>query len=609
MTLLSLVQALRADESRLAMDAAERLGEMGKTALRAMPALVRASRHRHPYLRHSALLAIRRISPADERAVRACRERLNDPASFVRCAAVQSLSAAGRKNVPDIRSLLENAMSDPMSDVRAAAIGVALRSSHIARQLMPRIHQLLHDRSKHVRAEALKAIGRWQNSAPADETSVVARPAERIRKLLESKQAALRAGACEELGELPIPESDAVPLLLASLADPKPTVRAAAVHSLAEIPGAAQSATESLLRLLGDPNWMVRRAAGWALGSFAETDLKTRLRLLKMLEGREEGLRSGALHALSRHGITEEMIEPLLGAGEDKDFMERGTALHVLASSTEDLSKWTERIVKLMDDDDMEVRVAALRIVREHQLGEEGLLDSLALEGLRHDSASIRLQSVLAFEQSNNPNPDAARLLVRLMIEDPDDGVRYRAGYALHAVGGPPVEAVPQLITALKHLDESVADWATSSLGDLGPRAEAAVPALMRIAKETGASSAAASALFSIRGAEFYRSHFLRGSSLSSAPGKRRQLSTGTKPNASSIVRKVKQAIEWEIDAGIVPQSVQNMVSLEEHVELDGIVRTVLKLSGNVKFTPAAGTMQTIRAEIDQWLQVGRPRM
>src|SRR5689334_14055737 len=86
-------------------------------------------------------------------------------------------------------------------------------------------------------------------------------------------------------------------------------------------------------------------------------------------------------------------------------------------------------------------------------------------------------------------------------LEDKDPAARGEAGRAIGIMGPKAKAAVPALIKALKDKEASVRDWACYGLSNIGPDAKDAVPALEDLLlndKERKVRSVAANALGSI---------------------------------------------------------------------------------------------------------------
>ena len=102
------------------------------------------------------------------------------------------------------------------------------------------------------------------------------------------------------------------------------------------------------------------------------------------------------------------------------------------------------------------------------------------VSSLNSTSESTGLQAAYALPQFGE---QAVAALVRCLYDDPEM-TRRNACYALNAVGSPAVDA---LCNALKDPSEQVRDNAAEALGDLGRKAESAVPALVEaLSDESG---------------------------------------------------------------------------------------------------------------------------
>jgi HEAT repeat protein len=137
---------------------------------------------------------------------------------------------------------------------------------------------------------------------------------------------------------------------------------------------------------------------------------------------------------------------------------------------------------------------AALR--RAASLGADETLRSLAAQALLAEGQSSRLSVTELLDYLNAPEaplrfsaaqalgewraeaqPAVGRLL-QVTLQDPDPGVRLEAAMALYRIGGEAGKVVPLLVNALGDASE-VRRWiAADCLGEIGPAARSAAPAL-----------------------------------------------------------------------------------------------------------------------------------
>ena len=72
---------------------------------------------------------------------------------------------------------------------------------------------------------------------------------------------------------------------------------------------------------------------------------------------------------------------------------------------------------------------------------------------------------------------------IATLLDDPNDDIRYQAGYVLYHAGDAGAPAVPALVRTLRAASDVVRNEAVAALGHLGPLARDAVPALRTLAR------------------------------------------------------------------------------------------------------------------------------
>jgi HEAT repeat protein len=143
------------------------------------------------------------------------------------------------------------------------------------------------------------------------------------------------------------------------------------------------------------------------------------------------------------------------------------------------LKQWTE----LSRDDDAKVR---LRAVVHLGLGPFNKAAVPALrKALRDENRTVRLAAIGALGEIGSEAREAADDLgVRLKEEDPEAGMKICAALANL---GPPV--TPVLLEALKDDNREVQRAAVNALGEIGPDAKEAIPALAAILRDSDRQS------------------------------------------------------------------------------------------------------------------------
>ena len=251
------ITALGDSSPLVRMRAADALGnvlEIEPRSPNVVRALIAALADSVDRVRMAAATALVAQGVRAEGAVPGVHAALHDSAhAHVRAQAASILGSfgpsAGEGSIP---ALIE-AVNDPASEVRAAALQALARFGRDASNALPEIRSRLEDASPNVRLRALEAL------ASIEAADTVAVPA--FREALSDSTAAVRASAAYFLGGLRAVAGPAVDALVVALGDPDSEVRAAAAYALGEIGPVARTAVPRLRILLGDQDSRVRQLA------------------------------------------------------------------------------------------------------------------------------------------------------------------------------------------------------------------------------------------------------------------------------------------------------------------------------------------------------------
>jgi HEAT repeat protein len=257
-----------------------------------------------------------------------------------------------------------------------------------------------------------------------------------------------------------------IPVLLKTLKDRNPLKRAEAAMCLGRIKGEPESVLPALIEALKDRNFGVRRASVGALGCFGPEAKEAVAPLIKMLDdkGKPEigDLRicEIAMDALERIGPTaKEAIPKLLLLLKAKDKGLRRWAFHALAG--------------VARGDPAVVKVLLTVLQTDKDIGDRGgAVGALGRMGKTARGAVPALVEALKVPKGTDPRV-ALDFQEQILI-------------ALGKLGAEAKEAVPGLIALLK--DKTQQEYlrirVAYALGDIGPAAVAALPALKEVARE-----------------------------------------------------------------------------------------------------------------------------
>jgi HEAT repeat protein len=353
---------------------------------------------------------------------------------------------------------------------------------------------LKHDEAR-VRSEAAEDLG---------QLGAEAKPAlAALRKALDDEDAFVRIFAAEALGHIDPENKETLPALLQAAGSKQPGVRAAAIAALVAIGPPARSAVPQLVGLLRtDGDAYTRAVSAFALGRLApETDDPAcpRREVVGALgkavrQDKEESIRRWAAAALLKFGPdARPALADLRAALKDKSIEVAAEATNVLARLGPDGSA---ALAAALGEKDCPVRGFIADRLSDLGPHSKDLVPAL-LKALDVDDAEVRSSVAKALLRIDSDT--GARLGVPVLARlAADKDYEYRK-YVIEDLGeiGPAARAaVPALIDILK-AKEKYRRVAAGALGAIGPDARSAVPALIEAldSDKAGVVSAAVEAL------------------------------------------------------------------------------------------------------------------
>jgi HEAT repeat protein len=342
----------------------------------------------------------------------------------------------------------------------------------------------------------------------------------------------------DELGQLGPRASGAVDMLLESLKDESAEVRAHAARALGEIGPSARPAVKALVELLKDPDETVRRQAIRAVLSIKPEPGTVIPLCIKLLEDSDAGVRVRVLNAIADAGpeavpglikalknenaaywaclVLREMGAPakaavpaLIETLGDKRPEVRREAILALAAMEKAADGAVPQITAALDDELTRhaavyalgrigrIPANVLRKIRDYVESDDktlGIVSIWALARVNPDNKELYRMAAARFVQSLKdadplvrstaaqalaslpPAPEITLPLLEAGLRDADETTLRHALDALAAIGP---SATPVLINALKH--ENLRGHAAYILGQIGPDAAAATPALAKL--------------------------------------------------------------------------------------------------------------------------------
>jgi len=315
-------------------------------------------------------------------------------------------------------------------------------------------------------AQAIRKFG--NNGSPALDALLTA---------AKDSDPAVRAEAIKTLNHQPA-SAKSVPVLIAALKDNSPDVRYSAVTALYRssfhVPE-TREAIKPLIAAMEDTAPRVRSEAASALSGFGPVAKDAIPALTAALDDKNRSLRASAAFTLSRIGPDAKVATPkliaLLRAPPDAeevnaifDQIVRKNAAMALGRITRGSDVAVESLIAALDDKGLEVAVYAAMA-----LGEIGPPAKAAIQPLQgfvktEKDARIRIHAAAALMRID---PQFAKSSMKILISGLTDErmfVRYNALGALGELGPLAEEAVPALQKLLQDPDERIQDDAARTL-------------------------------------------------------------------------------------------------------------------------------------------------
>jgi HEAT repeat protein len=251
----------------------------------------------------------------------------------------------------------------------------------------------------------------------------------------------------------------AVNLIVELLKSKEPRLRQGAAVALTELHGPSEIVGPALEEMMQDSDPSVRAGAIKAVGSMGAKAVPGAIKSMQ-----NKKLRDAAVEVLKEAGpAAEPAVKDLTAALADPDPDYRREVQLALAAIGPGAAPATDALVKSLNADKQNDRVKYTACVALGRIGPKAAAALPSLEkGLKSDDPVMRLASMWAI----------------FRIKPGDKAVA--------------AAAVPLLITGLDHEKEAVREEIAVSLGDIGPAASAAVPALTKTLQDSSPAVRAA---------------------------------------------------------------------------------------------------------------------
>jgi HEAT repeat protein len=433
--------------------AREVLDKLGKNCIAVFIDLVRNGKEE--VVRQRAAEELAALAPDSRDAVPALKEALlKDSSEAVRKAAGEALEKLGTSPVVVLQELLQN----PDANLRRFGMASLAEMGDRAAPVQKAIAQALRtDKDAGVRRNAvfaLKAIGK---KALPDLAPAVKDPDPGVR------QAFIKA-----LGEVAGEDPKTVPLLVQALGDPEPAVRFESAEALAAIGPPAAEAVPALALTLRDKDPQVRKSSAAALSKMGSTAVGP---LSLALRHKDREVRYLAIQALEDLGVKSApalpgILNAMLEAEEPYEKVRRMAPVIVrdLRRDRQEMNppmakQAVPALVQALKDSDQDVRTNAAWALIEFAK-DEAIVEHLPAVGEALKDAGARSSAAVILSRVG---PRAVDVLTRALLhKDPE--TRRTACRVLGEIGPPARSALPALQAATEDKDAEVREEAQRAI-------------------------------------------------------------------------------------------------------------------------------------------------
>jgi HEAT repeat protein len=444
-----LIAALKSDDALVRSDAAENLGQFGPIATAALPALLTTLADEDDFVRVFAAEAMARIDPRNKQVWPVLLHALESKQRGVRSAAITALATLRRADAGSVAALLGILADDSDAALRALTAFALGRLALEADETFPRRdvvkglgHALRKDRTEDVRKWAARALLKFSQDA---------RPVlSDLRAALKDRSDDAAAVAQEVLARL---GDDGRAALAASLGEKDCPLRALIVERLEDLGQHSKAIVPALEKALNDEDASVRYAAARAL---LRIDHPTGVRLGVPVLAR--------LAADKNYEYREYVIESLGELGPEA--RESVPTLIEIVKSPEK-TKYRRRAVDA--------------------LGQIGPAASSAVPALiavlSNDKDRVQDHAVIALGMIGPAARDALPPL-RARLTQPKGSGKILLAVAVAKIGDQQKAAEALLEVARAHRKRIPHESALIALGNIGPDAASALPALKKLLRD-----------------------------------------------------------------------------------------------------------------------------
>jgi HEAT repeat protein len=373
------------------------------------------------------------------------------------------------KNVSQWIELLKS----PDANQREKAAHALTTFGHQAKAAVPALAEALKDSETYVRQRVVFALGRIGRDANPAVPALV-------EVLRNDKEEFVRVTAAYALGRIGL-EARTVPDLLEACKGVAGLNARAALRQIG--PGAeGKAAVPALIKALGDEKWSVRAIAAECLGRLGPDAGAAVPALLKLLKDEHSEVRGDAAEAVGRIGGGAEPAAAIAALRELLLREDRFTGIHCAWALTELGEPGIAALIEALDSGKTQARRDVVIVLQDVGPAGKSAVPAL-IKALEHEDARIRSPAAYSLGRMGPAAKAAVPALTRT-LHDSDSHVRINAADALRRIDNS-AAGIPALIEVCKDPSPSNRCTATMVLGDFGPAAKDAVPALLELLKDS----------------------------------------------------------------------------------------------------------------------------
>jgi len=439
--------------------------------------------------RLAALVLLSDLKEIPREAIPAVIENLGDEDVRVRYCAANALGEIGpdaRESVP----ALIKALSDNDFAVRLNAASSLGKIKASAGDVVPALIHLLQDDNEKlsVRVCAAEALGRFGPEAAYAAPDLVA--------IINTRSDRLMISSAVSLINIGLNTDLAYSALIKAVDDSDTRFDALrAMHGLEHIPSYA---TPALMRAFEDQDKFVRM---FAANTFEKVDVDEGIinTLIVALGSEDLGIRGCATEAIGAIGPAASSAVPELIAIalSQEDVLFGDVAVETLGKigpEPEIINAFFEVIKKYGKDYWDSVPAMTMILSTERAFKEMGIgVVTYLIRALDDDNATLRQEVIYTLGFIGSNASDSVPKLIEILQDDPEPAVRTASARALSEISSDP-EVISALVGALEDENSDVVGMTIVALGVIGPKAKAAIPALIKMLKDVDPEKRAAAA-------------------------------------------------------------------------------------------------------------------